>query len=137
MSTILLVENSPVVAELIRDALAKAPQPGFNVVHVARLNEAVKWLSEGGIDAVLLDLELPDSNGTDTLAQISRAAPETPVVVLTSSDDPSLVTSLLRLGMQNYLIKTEISPSTLAGMLVCSIEHKRVLTELQAEYMIG
>jgi len=134
MSTILLVENSPIVAELIRDALAKAPQPGFNVVRVAQPNEAVRWLSEGGIDAVLLDLELPDSNGIDTLAQISKVAPETPVVVLTSSDDPSLVTSLLHLGMQNYLIKTEIRPGTLAGMLVCSIEHKRVLTKLQAEY---
>ena len=132
MLTILLVEASSADAELVRDALAS--QPGFNVVCVARLSEAVKRLSEGGIDAILLDLELPDSNGTDTFVEISRAAPETPVVVLISSDDPSLVADLLHLGMQNCVIKTEIRPSTLAGMLVCSTEHKRVLTELQAKY---
>jgi len=134
MLTILLVEDNSADAELVRDALAKTSQPGCNVVCVARLSEAVKRLSEGGIDAILLDLELPDSNGTDTFVEICRAAPETSIIVLMLSDDPSLVTNLLQLGMQDYVIKTEIRPSTLAGMLVCSIEQKRAFIELQAKY---
>ena len=79
---LLLVEDSPDDALLIREYFADARQAEFKVDHVERLQSGLERLALGDIDAVLLDLQLPDSRGLDTFRAVQKAAPGLPVIVL-------------------------------------------------------
>ena len=74
---ILLVEDNAADAVLFRTELAESPFGPFSITHVQRLSEALSQLREQRFDAVLLDLNLPDSQGLATLGQIGSAAGET------------------------------------------------------------
>jgi DNA-binding NarL/FixJ family response regulator len=63
-----------------------------------RLPRRSSGLAQGGIDVVLLDLSLPDSQGINTAASVSAFAPEMPIVVLTGRDDQATGAEALRLG---------------------------------------
>ena len=84
---VLLVEDNPGDARLIRERLVVAHGDDFRVEHVARVVEACERLAEGGIDLVLLDLYLPDSSGIGTVTRVHAAAPRVPIVVLTGMND--------------------------------------------------
>lgn len=86
--TVLLVEDSPVDVRLIREIINETRLGPFAVLEpVARLSAALQRLDAGGIDVVLLDLGLPDSQGLDTLLSLRAQAPRVPVVVLTVVDE--------------------------------------------------
>src|SRR4029079_6297284 len=103
---LLVVEDNPDDVALIRDKLGRvhSPQP-FEIESVGGLAEAVKRLGNRDIDVVLLDLNLPDSGGTDGVAQIDTRAPGVPVVVLTGLDDVAVGLRAVQEGAQDYLIK--------------------------------
>ena len=62
---VLVIEDNPVDARVVTEFLT--PGEGFEVTHVGCLSEASAALGEGGYDAVLLDLMLPDSHGLATV----------------------------------------------------------------------
>ena len=78
---ILVVEDNPADADLIRELLPQTGRASFHVESVARLAAALPRLQGAGIDLVLLDLGLPDSQGLATLRQLHQAAPDVPVIV--------------------------------------------------------
>src|SRR3989304_4643163 len=84
---LLLVEDEPQDVRAIRKLLAEATQVFFDVECVGSLAAALKRLGRGGIDAVLLDLGLPDSHGLDTLTRVRARVKQTPIVVITGLDD--------------------------------------------------
>lgn len=85
LTRILLVEDSRSDARLLEATLQDAGVHRFQLTHVERLDEALAALGEGGIDIVLLDLHLPDSQGLETLAELKREQPGVPVVVSPAS----------------------------------------------------
>ncbi|MCX6929001.1 MAG: response regulator [Verrucomicrobia bacterium] len=100
---ILVVEDNPADADLIHALLAETGPVRFQIESVARLSEALARLERRGIDLVLLDLGLPDSQGLATLHQLKKAVPEIPVIVLTGTDDSELGSAAVRDGAQDYL----------------------------------
>ena len=70
--TILLIEDSPEDTEVLREAFAKEKDTPFVVTHVARLADGLEALTRQPFDLVLLDLQLPDSNGIETLVKVRR-----------------------------------------------------------------
>ena len=58
-------------------------------------------------DAVLLDLNLPDSDWSDTLRQIQQRVDDAPVIVLTGLDNADIGVQAIRAGAQDYWIKGE------------------------------
>jgi CheY-like chemotaxis protein len=102
---LLLVEDSPTDRLLIADALAGDPQAEYEIVAVDRLALALAHLKAGGVDVVLLDLDLPDSSGEDTYRKARAAAPDLPIVVCTGSDEEALGLRLLREGADELLLK--------------------------------
>jgi serine phosphatase RsbU (regulator of sigma subunit) len=126
---ILLVEDNPGDARLIREMVAEARQNGLELAaHVERLAQALALLREKRYDLVLLDLSLPDSQGLDTCRQLRHRQPETPVVVLTGLDDRELAVQAVREGAQGYLVKGQVTGPGLAGVLrdaVVRHEHQR------------
>jgi DNA-binding response OmpR family regulator len=108
---ILLVEDNQGNADLFTEYLRIAGE--FDPVRVSRLSEAFNRLSEGDVELILLDLNLPDSNGLDTLRRVHAKVPGIPIIVLTAHSGESMITEAIREGAQDYLVKTEIVPNLL------------------------
>jgi two-component system sensor histidine kinase UhpB len=130
---VLMVEDNSDDARLLRQHLGgdRSSPEVFQVVDVSRLDLALQSLDEGGFEAVLLDLSLPDSHGIETLTRMRTADPSLPIVVLSSLDDEILGLQLLQAGAQDYLIKAEVTPSLLRRSLRYAIERKRAEVELR------
>src|SRR5216117_786857 len=75
---VLLVEDNPGDARLIREFIRETDAKGFDVEHAELLAAALACLAQGGVDLVLLDLSLPDSCGIETFRKLHAAAPNVP-----------------------------------------------------------
>src|SRR5258705_10982427 len=89
---LLLVEDDPTDADLLRRSLQRSSivRARFELEAVDPARDAATRLRHNGYDAVLLDLNLPDAPGLDTLALVQEAAGETPIIVGTRYDHQSL-----------------------------------------------
>jgi CheY-like chemotaxis protein len=74
-----------------------------------RLSEALDRLGEGGIEAVLLDLRLPDATGLQAVDGVVGAFPDVAIVVMTSYER-TMAEEALQRGAQDYIIKGEVNP---------------------------
>lgn len=129
---VLLVEDNPADIYLVRRILAETPDFPASIEAVNRLSSALDRLHEGGIDLVLLDLSLPDSNGLETFRQLSMRMPLVPVVVLSGYDDERTALEAVRVGAQDYLVKGKFNSALLGRTLRYAIERNRLQTELHA-----
>ena len=102
---VLLIEDNPGDARLVRELLSEGQSSSFHLEHVSNLASGLERLAEGAIDVVLSDLGLPDSQGLDTLARVRAQAPGVPLVVLTGIDDGALGARSVQAGAQDYLVK--------------------------------
>jgi signal transduction histidine kinase len=98
---------------------------------VDRLAPGLARLAADGIDAVLLDLNLPDSQGLDTFRRTHTQAPAVPIVVLTGLHDEALAVKAVREGAQDYLVKGEVEGSLLVRALRYAMERKRAEEDLR------
>src|SRR6202022_3034145 len=98
---------------------------------VDRLAAGVQRLTKGDIAAVLLDLAPPDHRGLDALFTLRQAAPEIPVIVLTTAVNQAWAIKAVNAGAQDFLVKGKIDGSLLPRSLRYAIERKRLETSLQ------
>nr|AAU83023.1 hypothetical protein sensory transduction histidine kinase [uncultured archaeon GZfos26B2] len=96
----------------------------FDLENADRLSDGLTRIHKGGIDAVLLDLGLPDSSGLDTFEKVHDQAPEVPIVMLTGLDDTELALEGMSKGAQDYLVKGRADCDLLARTLRYAIERK-------------
>lgn len=124
---VLVVEDDPWFVQFLRDTLP--PLSAELEVSVAtKLAAAIAALKTQPFDAVLLDLNLPDSSGLQTLQQITAANTHVPIVVLTGIDDARQAQDAMRLGAQDWLTKGQPDPELVLRALRYAAERKR-LTE--------
>jgi len=122
---VLLIEDNPGDAGLVRAMLFESQGTRFNVEWVQALLPGMVRLGRGEIDLVLLDLTLPDSQGLGSLTAVRNAAPGIPVVVLTGLADEDFAHEAVRCGAQDYLIKGELSGGSLARTLSYAMLRQR------------
>ncbi len=127
---ILLVEDNPGDARLLKERLAEAGASPLQVAYADRLAAGIERLGDANPDVVLLDLSLPDSYGLETLTRMHAAANGVPIVVLTSLEDEALGLQLIRAGAQDYLVKGQITGPLLLRALRYAAERKRVQEKL-------
>ncbi len=128
---ILLVEDNPADADLLEEILAESDETQWSLVHVDKLKDALKFMSEAPFDVVLLDLSLPDKQGLPTVTQTHEAAPDLPIVVLTGLNDKVLALEALRQGAQDYLVKGKIDSNLLLRAIRHAIERSQTLKSLR------
>lgn len=128
---ILLVEDNPGDALLIRVMLAKVGGSQTTLDRADRLSDALKRLDLGGINAVLLDLSLPDSQGLETFNRIYERVPQIPILILTSHDDEGIAVRAVHHGAQDYLLKGQVDGPVLLRALHHALERKRILEALR------
>ena len=111
--SILLIEDDSLEAGLIRDEIASFPRTSAHVDHVQRLAAGIGRLGEVRYDVVLLDLNLPDGSGIESLHKVKAAAPNVPVVILTNMEDQEAAVAMVAEGAQDYVIKRHITSELL------------------------
>ncbi len=98
---ILLIEDDPRLAHMLRDYLESA---GYRVAYAATGGQGLETMEREPIDALILDLMLPDMDGLDVCRRL-RAKNETPILMLTARGDPTDRVLGLELGADDYLPK--------------------------------
>ncbi len=129
---VLLVEDDTLYVKLLHKVIAKAHSTELRLVAVHSWQHAVETIQARDFDAILLDLNLPDSHGLQTVELATATAPNLPIVVLTGFNDEELALEAVRLGAQDYLIKHDINGTLLLRALRYAIERKQTLQALRA-----
>ena len=114
---VLLVEDNPGDAGLIRRMLKAATNPAIELQHVTTFPAGVERLLSGSVDVLLLDLALPGSRGFETIAGALVAAPEVPIIVLTGTDATQTILECIKAGAKDYFVKSRIDPSRLIEVI--------------------
>jgi CheY-like chemotaxis protein len=126
---VLLIDDEPAQAWLVREYLRPTGGRIAELECAESLADGLKRLATGGIQVLLLDLSLPDSLGTETVAKVQKQFPDLPIVVLTSLEDEELGSQLMQLGAQDYLVKGQINGTMLHRTLRYAVERKQAQTE--------
>ncbi len=131
---ILVIEDAPEDARLIRDALANPAV--FHLIQASRLSEGLAVLDAQLVDLILLDVTLPDGDGVETVAKVRAHSPRVPMVVLLGTDDEAVGARALEHGAQDYLVKRSLQayPNLLSRSIRYAIERKRA-DELKDEFV--
>ena len=126
---VLIVEDDAEDVMLIREMLAEAKETRFAAESCARMAEALPLLQRREYDVVLLDLNLPDSRGFQTIEAVHSSAPSAPVVVLTGHADPAMGVQAVQAGAQDYLVKGHVNAELLERALNYARERQRIRLE--------
>jgi len=127
----LYIEDDDSVAKLIMQYLKSDHHTIFNVTHKKTLQESIEYLENtnvDNIDIILMDLILPNSRGIDTYLKVRETSQDLPIVIISAHED--LACKCVRLGAQDYLIKTSLS----AGLLTRSLKYSIERTKLKCKY---
>ena len=96
------------------------------IEYAETLSKGLEYLALGNIDAVLLDLGLPDSQGLDTFERLYSTAHQVPIVILTGFNDNALGLEAVRRGAQDYLIKGKLDGALLLKSITYAVERKKL-----------
>lgn len=129
---LLIVEDNLGDARLVMEMLKDlSAETGFSVDHVVTLREALGHFANVEYDIALIDLSLPDSAGLDTIYSCLDAAPETPIILLTGSEDGDIALQAIQAGAQDYLYKADLEVAMLGRIIHYAIERKSQETKLK------
>lgn len=128
---ILLIEDNPGDARLIREMLADTGDRSITLESVDHLEAGLDTLRSGGISGVLLDLSLPDSHGFETFVRTRSEAADVPIIVLSGLDEEELAVHAVREGAQDYLVKGEVDGNLLIRAVRYGIERKRLVQQTE------
>ena len=119
---LLMVEDNPGDARLVQVMLQDAG--GFQVSWSETLGDALGHIAEKPVDAVLLDLSLPDSHGMETVRAVRKAGPGLPIVIFTGLDDEEVGLKAVQEGCQDYLVKGQGDENLIRRTIFYAIERK-------------
>ncbi|MDX6664385.1 MAG: hypothetical protein QOG68_591, partial [Solirubrobacteraceae bacterium] len=127
---VLIIEDNPGDAILVREMLREADPLGFELVHANRMSTGIEQLLGPGADCVLLDLSLPDADGLDALTQVQSVSLDVPVIVFSGRSDERIAIRAVQEGAQDYLIKGQVDGRLLARSINYAVQRKRVEVQL-------
>ncbi|WP_170972453.1 ATP-binding response regulator [Natronorubrum halophilum] len=146
--TVLLVEDDDLQARLYQMMLSQNIGNQRNGTHGGRSSKSVPTVeiaetladaqdvlrdASTSIDLVLLDLNLSDSSGLDTLDSVLETVDKTAVVVLTAMDDAMIGREAVERGAQDYLLKDHVTPRLLVQTVTYAIERRKRAAELERQ----
>ena len=136
---VLLTESEPEDVLFLRDVLMEIGEGRYwtdwvqmEVLHAGSWGDAAAILAKQQVDVMLLDLDLPDSQGLDTFRRAQNAAADVPVVLLLGAAEGALGARLIRDGAQDFLIRKQVDCAPLAHAIRNAIERHRLLPAARA-----
>ena len=131
---VLVVEDSLFDRRLLESMLLESPKPISLLKSADSLSGAISLLRQYTFDVIILDLNLTDSHGEETLLALNKECPAIAVVINTGAYEDELGLETLSYGAQDFLIKGKYNAYVLNKALHYAVERKRVETELRAVY---
>ncbi len=128
--SVLLIEDNPGDAGLIKEYLNESTETHFQITHATTLKEGLLFASKNNLDIFLLDLSLPDSKGLKTLSKVRHAHPEKPVIVLTGNNDLSVSKQAIQEGAQDFLVKGKIDNDLLIRSITYAIQRTQLESKI-------
>ena len=129
--TILLVEGKPDHAKRIERHLVHEGGDSVEVVIRDCLSAALVRLGVGGVDAVLANLRMSDADGFEVVSQLAAKAPSTPIIALSSRDEPDLMIGAMKAGAQDFLCKTKLSGEIMLRAVRLAVERSKAASRVQ------
>lgn len=131
---VLLIEDNVIDAKWVERGLSQTDSEKFIVHNVDSIDQVAGFLDNNAVDVIVLDLNLPDSNGWHTVVQIADTRPGTPIVVLSGHDDVETIREALLAGAQTYQVKNIGTQDNLAERIDFAIRRKARELELSRRY---
>jgi len=128
------VEEEPSVLERVFSEVEAEGKVALE--RVGLLSAALERLSQGGIDLVVLDIHLPDSEGISTFERAYAFAPDVPIIVASDLDDEEVAVATVQGGAQDYLVKGRLTKDLLTQSMRYAIERHRLLSALRSLSLI-
>ncbi|HEY6328706.1 MAG TPA: PAS domain S-box protein [Blastocatellia bacterium] len=130
---VLLFEDNSADAEHFVEMFMRAGKGEFQTSVAASLQEGLLKLAQEQIDIVLLDLNLPDSQGLRTLTQVQARNHNVPIVIVTGLQDEALASKAVHAGAEDYLFKGHLDPAMVKRVVRYAVERNHTRREeLQA-----
>ncbi|MEQ8615563.1 MAG: response regulator [Lacipirellulaceae bacterium] len=130
---ILLIDDDTADAFVTRESLSRVDSRRYEIEHAVSLRDAKTRLENFDYDVILLDLNLPESRGIDTLRQLKGIClSDTPVIVLTGLDDEEAALQLLADGAADFISKKDMRSETLSRSIQYTLRRQHLLVELQS-----
>ncbi len=130
LRTVLVVDDNPGDARLVDLTLSQDAPGRYQVERAGRIADALPRLKENVV-AVLLDLGLPDSKGTEGLARIRAQAPRVAVFVLSGREDPETARAAYEAGAQEYQVKGLFPPGELDRRIRVAVAAQRLEEQIR------
>jgi signal transduction histidine kinase/HPt (histidine-containing phosphotransfer) domain-containing protein len=123
---ILLIEDNTGDIRLINEMLKEIRYFKHNLISVVTLKDAIEQVQKENFDIILLDLNLPDSNGYQTFSSVFKNSRKVPLIILSGLEDVELSFTLIHEGAQEYLFKQDLNAVTLIKAIQYSIERNQI-----------
>ncbi len=121
----LLIEDNESYSRLVAKILGGTERIEVVIERADTLAKGIQALENSGFDLILLDLQLPDSEGLKSFEEIHGRYPDIPVIVLTGMSDEEFAVKAVQLGAQDYLIKGEVDVNQLARSIRYALERQK------------
>ncbi len=131
--SVLLVNADPPFARVFQNSLLKARGIHFSVTQKATVEDALAAVrANASFDIVVTDYELPNSNGLEFCLQLNQLDRQIPVVMISSTKDVKLAVEVMKLGVEDFLLKQELDESRVPRILVNILDRVRVRNQRRA-----
>ncbi len=129
---VLLIEDNPGDAFLMKFYLGESASPLFHVSHAETVKAALELLNENQFDIILSDMNLPDSFGVDTVKSILGKFPGNLVIVLTGLTDEEVGLETVRYGAQDFLTKGKFDGKVLISSVMFAFERFKLNKQIDS-----
>lgn len=130
---VLLLEDNPGDAFLIKFYLSESSAPVFNVMHAETVKAALDMLAENKFDIIISDMNLPDSFGVDTIKSLLSKYPGNLLIVLTGLTDEEVGLETVRYGAQDFLVKGKFDGKVLISSVMFAFERFKLNKQIDEE----
>ncbi len=132
--SLLLIEDDPDDVFLLREMLSHISHRNvfgisFNITTAGDLGTGIQRLGDDGIDLIMLDLGLPDEVGAEALTKL-KAHTALPIIAITNRDDDVFALEMIKSGIQDYLVKSELTSKNLQRSICYAIERDTLMRRL-------
>jgi diguanylate cyclase (GGDEF)-like protein/PAS domain S-box-containing protein len=131
-AVVLLISASPREQAEVRDALRSIHGRPYRLEVATSLADGLARLKQGQLDAILLDLDLPDSKGATSFLRIQPKATSIPIVALVGEDQEDIGNDVLKRGALDFLRKDQVSGHLIDKVLRYATERTHTLLALRA-----
>ena len=131
--TVLMLDDEHVFVDIAQHHLQKFQDAQFTLVWKQTIEEATAEVrSNPAIDIILTDYRLRTSNGLDFCLQLNEMGCETPIIFVTATRSFKLAVDAMKLGVEDFLVKEELSESHLPRTILNVLERVRLRKQIRA-----